>query len=120
MLANIVTDYKMAVTRPCYMSGNADEIAEADNKHLPAILAYLGEKTYLCGNTPSYVDFYFFEAIQCPQSVTNGATFTNFPRLSQYNDAMKALIGATHLASCHDASLPFNNKVAKLNGTGAY
>ena len=76
----------------------------------------MGANTYLCGNEPTYVDFYMFEAIQCCIHLSNGALLTEFPKLAAFNDAMKALVGQAYCDSCLDKDRPFNNKVAKLNG----
>ena len=63
MLANRAIDFKNDVTRPCYATGSIDEVMQACQKHLPSLLDYMGTNAYLCGNEPSYVDFYFYEAM---------------------------------------------------------
>ena len=116
MLSNKCIEFKMAVTMPCYMTGDAAEVTTACQKHLPALLDYMGTNAYLTGNQPSYVDFYFFEAIQFPIHLSNGALLTEFPKLAKFNDSMKTLLGQAYCDSCLDKDRPFNNKVAKLNG----
>ena len=83
------------------------------------MLDYMGTNAYLCGNEPSYVDFYLFEAIQCPIFLSEGQLLQQYPRLASYNNTMKQLLGQGYLANCLDKDRPFNNKVAPLNGVSA-
>ena len=121
MLANIVTDFKMAVTMPCYRSGNVQEIVDACDKHLPGILNYMGENAYLCGNAPTYVDFYFFEAYQGAACLTENKLYEKYPKLAAYNANFKLLPGLKeYLATSEEKDRIFNNKVAKLNGKAGF
>ena len=95
MLANRVIDFKNEITGPCYGRGGnrVEDVLAGCDKHLPSILDYMGANTYLCGNEPSYVDFYFFESYQCAVYLSEGALLTQYPQLAAYNNTMKALLG---------------------------
>ena len=82
----------------------------------------MGDKKFLTGDAPKFIDFYFFEAYQNTQHITEGWLFKEFPRLEKYNETFKALPKmADYLANKSiDKDYQFNNKVAKLNGKAAY
>ena len=121
MAAFKVHELKMKVTGPCYMSGNLEEINQAIKDLLPGILAFMGNNKFVAGNEPSYVDFHFFELVNKLQCLTGGELFKNYPVVDAYNTTMKDLAGLKeYLPTCEEQTKPFNNKVAKLNGTMNY
>ena len=61
-LGNVIVDLKMSVTMPCYMGDKAKAI-EAMQEKLPPVYQFLENNTYLSGNKPVWVDFYFFELV---------------------------------------------------------
>ena len=123
MCAGVITDLKMKVTMPCYVSGDKNEIIEEYKKRLPPILDNKGDKPFLIGDYPTYIDFYFFEIVQLLKMVTEGEVLKEFPALVSYCVRMQGLKGLKeYLAdpNCHDAKLIFNNTVAKINGTQGF
>lgn len=64
MIQGIIGDLKMATTMPCYMGDSKEPLYKAIETMLPAILAYMGDNTFLVGNEPTYVDFFFFELLE--------------------------------------------------------
>ena len=63
MLSHIVSDLKSSIVPDCYVSGDKDHLMEMAHQKLPPILKYMGDKKYLTGDQPCWVDFYFFERI---------------------------------------------------------
>ena len=53
------------------------------------IVKYLGDKKYLTGDQPCFVDFYFFELIQLLKFVSEGSVLETYPSLKAYNDNFK-------------------------------
>ena len=66
---------------PCY-SGDKDAALKVINDKLPAISKYLGEKSFLIGESPVYLDFYFFETLELMALLTDGAVFDTYPNLA--------------------------------------
>merc|ERR1712178_27206 len=94
-------------------------IVEEHQKRMPPILTNKGQKPFLIGDYPTWLDFYFFEIVQLLKFLTAGEIMKEHPELSSYETRMKGLKGLKeYLAdpNCHDAKLIFNNKVAKING----
>ena len=118
MMANVIKDLKSGITGPSY-GGMMDKIEEAIAKMLPAIVSFLGEKKFLVGNSPTWVDFYFFELVNLMFYLKQDL-FTLYPVLEKYVKSMHSLpkLGA-YLADpkCFDKNLPFNNKMAKFGAT---
>ena len=102
---------------PCY-SGDKDAALKVINEKLPAVSKYLGEKAFLTGDSPVYLDFYFFETLELMAFLTEGAVFDTFPNLAQYHKNVAELEGLKeYFASpdCIDKVRPFNNKQAQIN-----
>jgi len=77
---------------------------------------------FLTGNTPVYMDFYFFEFVEMMAFLTEGKVFDDFPKLAQYHKNVASLPKLKeYLASSAniDARYDFNNKMAKINANGA-
>ena len=106
----------MAVTPPCYGSGNKNEINEKATAKLPAIIAFRGDHKFLL-ESPVWVDFFLYEVIQMLVFV-NPEFYNEFPSLQGYCDNVRSLPGlAEYLADPNhrEATYLFNNKVAKIN-----
>ena len=56
---------------------------------MPPIVKYLGDKNYLTGDQPCWVDFYFFELLQLLIFLTEGSILQTFPSLNSYNENFK-------------------------------
>lgn len=112
-----ITELKNAVTMPCYMTGDKEEIAKIMDAKVPAIVAAMGDKKFLSGDSPCWLDFYFYEAIQL-MAFANSEFYTKWAMLDGYQKNVAALTGVKeYLADpfCPDINRPFNNKFAKLN-----
>ena len=81
---------------------------------MPAIVSFLGEKKFLVGENPTYVDFYFVEIIELLVFVTEGKVLEDYPTLKTYH---ANVLGLPNVAAKHEEQkkLIFNNKVAKIN-----
>ena len=117
MMGNICSDIKMAVTMPCYTTGDAEAIQGAIDAKLPKIVSYLGNKKFLAGNDVTWVDFYFVEVVVLMSKQYDGL-YDKFPTLKTYTESVFGLPKlAEYLASegCKEKTYAFNNKSAKLN-----
>ena len=71
------------------------------HEKIPSIVKYLGDKQYLTGDQPCWVDFYFFETLQLIIFVSEGSILESYPSLKAYNDNFKQLPGLKeYLATC--------------------
>jgi glutathione S-transferase len=48
---------------PCYTTGLPETIIKAIDAVMPNIIKFRGEKKFLVGPNPTYIDFYFFELV---------------------------------------------------------
>ena len=121
MLAGVLTDIKMGTTGPCYAGADKQPILDKMNALLPNIVKYLGDKKFLAGDEPTYIDFYFSENINLMEFVAGKDKFAqDFPTLAAYNANMKSLPKLKEYwedPNCIEKQRPFNNKVAGINGT---
>ena len=71
------------------------------NEKIKPIVKYLGDKKFLTGDQPCFVDFYFFELIQLLKFVSEGSIFESFPSLKAFNENFKQLPKLKeYLATC--------------------
>lgn len=122
MLDFIIYDFKMKVTMPQYQSDDKSKVVEAYQQILPNILDFMGDHKFLTGDTPTYHDFYFFEAFQSSAFLTEGKIYEEYPKLKQYHDNMKNLPGLKeYLETCEEREMMFNGApYAKLNGSAGF
>ena len=117
MLSHILNDFKWAIVPDCYGSGDKQHLMEIVHQKLPAILKYLGDKKFLTGDQPTFVDFYFFETIQLIGFVGGESFWETYPVLKTYHNSVKELPGLKeYLETSEEKDLLFNNKSAKING----
>ena len=83
MIANVIGDLKNAVTRPCYTTGNIEEITGKMEEMLPKIVGFLGNNKFLTGDAVTWVDFYFVEVVEL-MSKHSADLFTKYPTLKTY------------------------------------
>merc|ERR1711998_234828 len=122
MLAGVIHDLMMGTTMPCYTTGDKSAIQTCIDEKLPPIVKFLGDKKFLAGDYPVYIDFYFWELLNTLKFYTDGAVFTTHPTLQAYHASVAGLPGVKeYLADPNhiDKNYTFNNKVAKINGTVA-
>jgi glutathione S-transferase len=119
MLSFHIIHLKMSVITPCYVCGDRQKITDAYRAELPAILSFKGDKKFIGSEHVSYLDFYFFELLQMLVFVSEGGILKEFPVLAEFNETMKQLPGLKEYISNDpiDATLMFNNKMAKINGS---
>ena len=116
---NIHGELKLAATGACY-GGDKEKILSTIKNKLPPIMKYM-KGAFLTGNTPVYMDFYFFEFVEMMAFLTQGKVFDDFPKLAQYHQNVASLPKLKeYLASSanRDAKYDFNNKMAKINANG--
>lgn len=115
MIQGILTDFKNAITTPCYATGDKAAIQATIAAKLPAIVTFLGDKKFLVGESETYVDFYFYEVIQLAVHCLQPELFTLFPTVGAYAGRVADLPGLKeYLAdpSRREATYTFNNKSA--------
>ena len=117
MMNGVVGDLKGAVTMPSYTTGDRAAISATILEKIKPISAYLGNKTFLVGESLTYVDFIFFELCEVMSWVTEGQLFAENPNLGPYCDRVKGLpkLAEYYADDTKCMKRPFNNKVAKLN-----
>ena len=81
------------------------------------LVTFLGQKTYLCGENLTYVDFIFFELCDFMDWIAEGNLFMQHPSLKAYSDRIKALprLAEFYADDTRCIKRPYNNKIAKLN-----
>mmetsp|Transcript_6229 Transcript_6229/g.4412 ORF Transcript_6229/g.4412 Transcript_6229/m.4412 type:complete len:120 (+) Transcript_6229:340-699(+) len=118
MIANVVFDLKMSITRPQYMSGDREEIKKIVEAKLPPIMKFRGEHKFLTGDSPAWIDFLFFELVENLEFVSEGKLLAEHPKVKEYHSNVASLPKlAEYIASGAEKKLPFNNKMAKLGAT---
>ena len=118
-LANVIQNFKMKITMPCYTTGNADDCKQAIADLLPPILEFKLNKgaKFISGDQVSWLDFYFVEVINLAEFL-EPSLMTTHPKLAEYKTAVFELPGVKDYVSnpdCIEFKYTFNNKVAKIN-----
>lgn len=116
MLWAHVMDLKMKSTIPCYTGdGNADAILDAVRPILAKLVESMGESSFIAGENPTWLDFYFAENLDMLDKLGDGLFFAEFPGLQTYWERFIALPSLAE-AWADDSKLmkqPFNNKMAR-------
>ena len=117
MVAQVVSDLKGAVTMPCYTQGDRVAITMNLLEKVKPIVAYLGNKPFLCGDNVTYVDFIFFELCDFMDWISQGVLYERNETLRGYHTRVKELpkLAEFYADDTKCIKKPFNNKVAKLN-----
>ena len=117
MLAGVIHDLKMAMTMPCYTTGDRPALVAKMHEKVPSIVAFMGSNQFLSGSEVCYVDFTFFELCQLMEFISEGQLFTQYAVLAEYCDRVKNLPKLAEFYADDDKCMkrPFNNKVAKIN-----
>ncbi len=89
MISHIVSDFKWALGPISYGSGDRAQFMQIVHEKIQPIIKYLGDKKYLTGDQPCFVDFYFFELVQFLIFVSEGSLLESYPSLKVYNDNFK-------------------------------
>ena len=64
MISHIVNDFKWALAPITYGTGDKAHFIQIVHEKIQPIIKFLGDKKYLTGDQPCFVDFFFFELIQ--------------------------------------------------------
>ena len=121
--AYVIHDLKMRCTMPCYQTEDGKKTCETyrdEEKGLKPVMKAMGSSKYLCGDDLTYMDFYFFEFLQLLIFASGGKVLEGYPALKTYNQNIKEVEGLKEYIEDEDCpipTLPFNNVVAKFNGT---
>ena len=102
------------VTIPCYQTDDRAKIIAESKDGIASIAKWLGEKTYLCGNNITWVDFYCWEFINRCEWMYEGKFFTEFPVFEAYRNRISNLPGVKEFVASAKP-LPWNNVMAKIN-----
>ena len=85
---------------------------------LDGLVKFRGSKTWLVGESLTWLDFFFFEVLEQVNHLANGSLFEKYPSLASYHEAFLALPGFSE-AWKDDSKLmkyPFNNAHAVIGG----
>ena len=72
MLAGVIYDLKMAMTFPCYTTGDRPGMVTKIHEKVPPIVACMGDGPFLAGAEVTYIDFTFFELCQVMEFISEG------------------------------------------------
>ena len=83
-LANVITNWKMKLTMPCYTSGDPEEIKKQIATLLPPIADFKLSKgsKFITGDDLSWLDFYFVETL-CLAEFVDKDMMTAFPKIAE-------------------------------------
>eukprot|EP00639_Heterosigma_akashiwo_P004801 CAMPEP_0194568268 /NCGR_PEP_ID=MMETSP0292-20121207/6466_1 /TAXON_ID=39354 /ORGANISM="Heterosigma akashiwo, Strain CCMP2393" /LENGTH=237 /DNA_ID=CAMNT_0039418313 /DNA_START=106 /DNA_END=819 /DNA_ORIENTATION=- len=121
MVEHVLRDVKNQITMPAYRGEDKQPIIDAAAAKLPSLVEWLGGKAFLCGPTPTFVDFYFFEILNWLQFVHGEEAWqSTYASLETYRQNVANLPGLKEYLEqpdCPEKSRTFNNKIAKINNT---
>ncbi len=117
MLENIVGTIKEVATAACYSSGDRAAIKAKTKDNITAIIKYMNQNgfAYLAGASLTYVDFIWYELMELLQLVWGEGFFTDYPELLSYHQRMHTMDCVVQCRAQNN-TLPFNNKMAAING----
>lgn len=115
MLAGVILDFKMAVTKPCYAGMDKEELKTLVLEKIVPITTYLNGKQYLLGDNICYLDFYLYELFNLIDFLTDGQMYLDHQLTSDYQTNMYHLPGVKELTDNLTPKTPFNAKFAPIN-----
>ena len=117
MLVSQVSDFKGAVTMPCYTLSDRGAITNTIMTKVQPFIKFMGNNRFLTGNDVRYVDFTMFELCEMMEWISEGKLFKQYPKLQIYCERIKALPGMAEFYADDTRCIkrPFYNKVAKIN-----
>ena len=72
MLAGVIYDLKMALTMPCYTTGDRPGMVQKIHQKVPSIVVFMGDNAFLAGAEVTYIDFTFFELCELMEFISEG------------------------------------------------
>ena len=75
MLVSQVSDFKGAVTMPCYTQPDRSAITHTILQRVEPFVRFMGANKFLTGNEVRYVDFTMFELCEMMQWISEGQLF---------------------------------------------
>jgi len=116
MLYAQLKDVKSAVTGPCYVGANPEQLKQTCKIKMQPLVAALGKQDYLVGGQLTYLDFYMLEMCDFIQFLTNNEFYQENKSIARYVKRIKGIKQIKkYIASDRYLDKPFNNKVAKIN-----
>eukprot|EP00806_Schmidingerella_arcuata_P001654 Macronucleus_2492.p3 GENE.Macronucleus_2492~~Macronucleus_2492.p3 ORF type:complete len:220 (+),score=60.35 Macronucleus_2492:31-660(+) len=116
MLYGQLKDVKTAITGPCYVGADRKQLSQTAKVKMAPIVAYLGKKDFLFGESLSFLDFYLLEQCEFVQWLTEEEFCTENKNVARFCKRMKSLKTIKrYIKSERYLAKPFNNKVAKIN-----
>ena len=116
MLYSQMKDIKSAITGPCYVGANPDELKQTCKVKMQPLVNYLGKKDYMVGANLTYLDFIMLEMCDFTQFLTNNEFYNENKSIARYVKRLKAIRQLkNYIKSDRYLEKPFNNKVAKIN-----
>lgn len=91
MLYAQMKDIKSAITGPCYVGINPEQLKQTCKVKMQPIVEYLGKKDYICGENTTYIDFYLLEMCDFVQFLTNNEFYNENKTIARYVKRVKGL-----------------------------
>ena len=115
MISFILNDVKKAVNFECYHGVmNQEEVNELSISKSKQIYEFLGDKKFLLGDSPLYIDFQWFEHVELMDMMTKGEFLNKYPNFKKYRDNVYQLIKEFY-DSDKCMKRPFNGATARIN-----
>ena len=116
MMYSQLKDVKSAITGPCYVGQDQQQLSQVCKAKMAPIVNYLSDKEYLIGSHLTFMDFYLLELCDFVQWLTHNEFFNENKNVAKYVKNMKGLPQIKkYIKSDRYLEKPFNNKVAKIN-----
>ena len=116
MLYSQIKEVKSAVTGPCYVGADRSKLSATAQKKMQPLVAYLGKKDFLMGDSMCFLDFQFIELCEFVEWITDNEFFQKNKGVGRFVKRIKTIRQIKrYLKSDRFFSEPFNNKIAKIN-----
>ena len=116
MVYSVVSDIRGAATTHLYVTGDKNAIKKIALERFEHVVKVLGDKEFIVGNYPTFVDFFIWEQIELFKWNDKDEFLVKYPTLAEYHKRISNLpLFAEYLKSERFMEKPFNNKSAKLN-----
>ena len=91
MLYSQMKDIKSAITGPCYVGANPDELKQTSKAKMQPLVNYLGKNDYMVGGNLTYLDLIMLEMCDFTQFLTNNEFYNENKSIARYVKRMKAI-----------------------------
>jgi|APGre2960657423_1045063.scaffolds.fasta_scaffold140088_1 glutathione S-transferase len=118
MLLQYVMKLKETSTMGAYMGKTREEVYTNCADQITAIVGWLGEKTWLTGDSVTWLDFFFFELLDYINSFSEGHVTQIYPTLASYHYRFTTMPGFAETWADDNKTMkwPFNGDQAGFGG----